>query len=165
VHLKQVSSASSGSKRFTKVINDTVDDAYVVLALNGAGHVKEVGVHRIDGDAKPERRGNGVFSAATKFPGGVMNMACAEPARSVLKRPGNPCPAQEYVGVRAERLASPKRNCGAHQVAEHVCAVPSVRDVRSGCVTEIQFGSNAFAAVRGKVNVESTQGDAACRRR
>src|SRR5256885_10110058 len=51
----QGSPAAFGSDGFARVINDAVDDAYVVLSLYGAGQVKEMSVHRIDGDAKDRK--------------------------------------------------------------------------------------------------------------
>jgi hypothetical protein len=66
----------SESDGFTKIINDAVDDAYVVLPAYSARRVEEISVQAIDGDAKPERRGKVVLSAATKRPGGIVNVTC-----------------------------------------------------------------------------------------
>ena len=62
---------------FAKMINDTVDDAYVVLPAYDTRRVEEMGVQAIDRDAKPERRGKAVLGAATKVQGRIVYVACA----------------------------------------------------------------------------------------
>ena len=118
-----------------------------------------MGVQTIDGDAKAERGGKAVLSAASKVQGGIVNVACIQPATRVWKGPGDPCPAGHYMSRRAQRVAIPERKRRTEQVAEHIRATSTVEDVRSKRVTKIQFSSNTSALIRGNANVRSGQGD------
>src|SRR6266478_2966238 len=99
-------------------------------------------VQAIDGDAKPERAGKAVLSAATKIQSGIVNVASSQPATRDWKGSGNPCPASQDMNRRAQRVAIPERKRRTEQVAEHIRATSTVEDVRSKRVTKIQFSSN-----------------------
>jgi hypothetical protein len=94
-------------------------------------------VETIDGDAKPERRGKAVLGAASKVQGGIMNVAYIQPATPAWEGCGNPCPAGQYMSIRAQRFAFPERKRGTEQVAEHIHAMSTFEDVRSKRVTKI----------------------------
>src|SRR6266404_7702131 len=116
-------------------------------------------VQTIDGDAKAERGGKAILSAASEVQGGIVNVACTQPAVQVWRRSGNPSPAGHYVSRRAQHLPIPEGKRRTEQVAEHVRATSTVEDVRSKRVTKIQFSSNTSALIRGNANVRSGQGD------
>jgi len=99
----------SGSDGFTKIIDDAVDHAYVVLPACGTGRVEEMSMQTIDGDAKPERRGKAVLCAAAKGPCRIVNVAHTQPAARVWKGSGYPCPAGQYMSVGTQRVAIPNR--------------------------------------------------------
>ena len=117
-------------------------------------------VQAIDGDAKPERAGKAVLSAATKIQSGIVNVACSQPATRDWKGSGNPCPASQDMNRRAHRVAAPERKRRTEQVAEHIGGMSTIEDVRSMRVTEIQFSPNALGAVSGKADIYSRQRDA-----
>jgi len=99
----------SASDAFTKVINDAVDHAYVVLPARGTGRVEEMIVQTINGDAKPERGGKAVLCAAAKRPGRIVNVAHTQPAARVWKGSGYPSPAGQYMSGGTQRVAIPDR--------------------------------------------------------
>ena len=86
-------------------------------------------VQKIDVDAKPERRRKAVLSAPAKVQSGIVNVASAEPSTSVWNGSGNPCPAGQQLGIRAQRVAFPERKRGADQIAEYIGAMSTVGDV------------------------------------
>jgi len=91
----------------------------------------------IDGDAKPERGGKAVLSAASKVQGGIVNVAGTQPATPIWERSGNPCPAGQYMSICAQRFAAPERKRRAEQVAKHIHTPPTFEAVRSKRVTKI----------------------------
>ena len=99
----------SASDGFTKIINDAVDHAYVVLPMRGTGRVEEMSMQTINGDAKPERRGKAVLCAAAKRPGRIVNVAHTQPAARVWNGSGYLGPAGQYMSVGTQRLAIPDR--------------------------------------------------------
>jgi hypothetical protein len=96
-------------------------------------------VQIVDADAKPKGRGDTIFSAAAKCPGGIVNVAYTQPAICVWKGSGNSCPADKYMNIRAQRVATGGIKHGTNQVANRFHAIPSVEDIRSTRVTEVQF--------------------------
>jgi hypothetical protein len=117
-------------------------------------------VKTINGDAKPERGGKAVLSAASKVHSGIVNVPCVQPATPVWKRPGDLCPARHYMSRHAQRPAVPERKCRTEQVAERIHATSTVEDVGSKRVTKSEFGSNAPALISSNANVHSVQRDA-----
>jgi len=94
-------------------------------------------VQTIDGDAKPERGGKAVLSAASKVQRGIVNVACTQPATPVWNGSGNPCPAGQYMSIRTHRVTIPERKRRTEQVAEHIHAMSTFEDVRSKRVAKI----------------------------
>lgn len=92
--------------RHAKVIDETVHDADVVLALDGCGRLEEMHMQVIDADAKRERRGEAVFGAPTDRPGGIVDVGSAESTDSAWNGPSNLCAAHEQMKIRAHQVAA-----------------------------------------------------------
>src|SRR5229473_1409548 len=71
---------SALSGRFSKIINEAGDDAYVVLPANGSGKSEEMSPQVIDVEAKPERRREPVLYPTPQRPGRIVNVAFVQRA-------------------------------------------------------------------------------------
>ena len=89
------------SDGFAKIINDAVDHAYAVFPAYGASRAEKMSVQTIDADAKSERGGKPVLSAATKVQGRILNVASTQPVTPVWEGSGNSCPAAQYISRSA----------------------------------------------------------------